>query len=151
VIAFSIVFATASGGPPSLLSGPFSYTPVVDSEVLEDLRKLSNDPTFVIRLIQGFNSDTDRLRSEIIEAISTRRYELVKDSAHALKGGSASVGATQLSQFARRIEKATHESLRLKASQWIEELHQTTNRTQVSLNDWLRVYRDDMAEPISAH
>ena len=126
-------------------------TPVVDSEVLEDLRKLSNDPTFVIRLIQGFNSDTDRLRSEIIEAISTRRYELVKDSAHALKGGSASVGATQLSQFARRIEKATHESLRLKASQWIEELHQTTNRTQVSLNDWLRVYRDDMAEPISAH
>ena len=70
--------------------------PIVDSEVLEDLRKLSNDPTFVIRLIQGFNSDTDRLRSEIIEAISTRRYELVKDSAHALKGGSASVGATQL-------------------------------------------------------
>jgi len=133
------------------LKGAVVDTPIVDSEVLEDLRKLSNDPTFVIRLIQGFNSDTDRLRSEIIEAISTRRYEMVKDSAHALKGGSASVGASQLSQFARRIERATHESLRLKAAQWIEELHQITNRTQRSLNDWLRVYQDDLAVSISAN
>ena len=46
---------------------------------------------------------------EIIDAISTRRYEWSRIPPTRLKGGAASVGATQLAQFARRIEKATHE------------------------------------------
>ena len=96
--------------------------PPVDPAVLHDLGRLSTDPTFVERLIKGFQHDTERLVREITDALSQRKYERVKDSAHALRGGSASVGATHLAQLAARLDKASHETLRLKAAQWTEEL-----------------------------
>ena len=97
-------------------------TPVIEIEVLKDLCKLSSDPTFVERLLTGFRADTDRLVREISTALSERKYDAVKDLAHALKGGAASVGATQLTQFAKRLEKTPPDMLRMKAAQWIEQL-----------------------------
>lgn len=97
-------------------------TSVVDPGVLADLGRLSTDPTFIERLIRGFRSDAERLVSEISSALAARKYEEVKDAAHALKGGAGSVGATQLVALALRLEKATHDTLRLKASAWTEEL-----------------------------
>jgi two-component system sensor histidine kinase RpfC len=122
-------------------------TPPVDQDVLNDLARISPDPTFVERLIVGFHSDTERLVSELVEAISQRHYEAVKDIAHALKGGAASVGATQLAQLARRFEKANHDSLRLKAAQWIEELRQTSRRALVELDKRIKVFQPDQASP----
>ena len=83
----------------------------------------------------------------MIESLSTRRYESVKDAAHALKGGAASVGATELTQFAKRIEKANHESLRLRAAQWIEELQQTSNRALTLLEQQIKERDADRASP----
>ena len=76
--------------------------------------------------------------SDIVGSISARRYEAVKDQAHALKGGAASVGATELTQFVKRLEKATHESLRLRAAQWIEELQQTSSRALMQLDQHIK-------------
>ena len=101
-------------------------TPLVEVSVLRDLCNLSSDPTFIERLLTGFKTDTNRLVGEISSAITSRRYESVKDSAHALKGGAASVGATQLTQLARRLEGAGSEALRARAGQWIEELLKTS-------------------------
>ena len=112
-------------------------TPPVDAEILADLAKLSNDPTFVERLVMGFQSDTERLVAEIRTALANRRYEAVKDAAHALKGGAGGVGATQLMQFAIRLEKANHETLRLKAAQWTDELQRVAARTRTSLEEHL--------------
>jgi len=97
-------------------------TPVIEIEVLKDLCKLSSDPTFVERLLTGFRADTDRLVREISTALTERKYDAVKDLAHALKGGAASVGATQLTQLAKRLEKTPPDMLRMKAAQWIEQL-----------------------------
>lgn len=105
-------------------------SPVVDPGVLEDLARLSNDPTFVERLIRGFRSDAERILEDITTSLAARRYEKVKDAAHALLGGAASVGATQLAQIAARLDKASHDTLRLKATAWIEEL---TRATEVAL------------------
>lgn len=124
-------------------------SPPVDKAVIEDLARLSPDPTFVVRLIDGFYSDADRLVEGIVNAIAARRYELVKDHAHALKGGAASVGANQLVQFAKRIEKASHDSLRLKAAQWIEELKATDRQARSALAEHVRPYRNQQASPIS--
>jgi two-component system sensor histidine kinase RpfC len=104
-------------------------TPAIDVAVLHDLDKLSPDPTFVKRLIDGFESDTNRLVGEISSALTARKYEAVRDAAHALKGGAASVGATQLTQLARRLEQSAPESLRIKSAQFIEELLKTSNFT----------------------
>jgi two-component system sensor histidine kinase RpfC len=110
-------------------------TPLLDRTILSDLSKLSSDPTFVDRLIVGFKSDCNRLMNDLTGALAARRYEAAKDAAHALKGGAGGVGASQLLQFAIRIEKATHETLRLKAAQWTDELQRLSTRTQAALDE----------------
>jgi two-component system, sensor histidine kinase RpfC len=104
-------------------------TPAIDVVVLQDLAHLSPDPTFVKRLLDGFASDTERLVKEITAAISERKYDAVRDTAHALKGGAASVGATQLVQLAKRLEQHSPDTLRLKSAQLIEELLKTSAHT----------------------
>jgi two-component system sensor histidine kinase RpfC len=84
-------------------------TPAVDPRVLEDLQRLSSDPTFVERLLRGFRTDAERLVREISDALAARRYQEVKDAAHALKGGAGSVGATQLVALSVRFEHADYE------------------------------------------
>jgi len=112
-------------------------TPPMDPLILGDLSRLSKDPSFVERLVAGFQSDTERLVAQISTALAHRRYEAVKDAAHALKGGAGGVGAMQLLQFAIRLEKANHETLRLKAAQWTDELQRIAARTRTSLDKHL--------------
>jgi HPt (histidine-containing phosphotransfer) domain-containing protein len=109
-------------------------TPIVDKNVLRDLDRLSNDPTFVERLVRGFHSDIERLLKSISDALAARRYQDVKDAAHALKGGAGSVGASQLVQLTIRLEKASHETLRIKAAAWIEELAHVASTTLAALD-----------------
>ena len=109
-------------------------TPIVDLGVLDDLGHLSQDPTFVERLLNGFRSDALRLVKVISDALAARRYEDAKDGAHALKGGAGSVGASQLVQLAVRFEKAGHEVLRLKAAAWTEELVRATDAALAALD-----------------
>lgn len=116
-------------------------TPAVDPGVLRDLGKLSTDPTFVERLIRGFRGDAERLAREIGDALAARRYEQVKDAAHALKGGAGSVGATQLVQLASRIEKSSYDVLRLKSASWTEELSRATNEALAALEQHVEQQR----------
>lgn len=112
-------------------------TPLLDTRVLEDLSKLSADSTFVDRLLEGYRSDVERLVSQICDAFAARQYEGVKDFAHALKGGSGSVGAMQLLQIATRLDKATHETLRARSSTFVEELRRTSVCTLEELSNYL--------------
>lgn len=116
-------------------------TPLIEYAVLDDLGKLSPDPTFVERLVRGFRSDSDRLVKAIGDALAARRYQDAKDAAHALKGGAGSVGATQLVQFAVRLEKATHDILRAKATSLIEELGAASAATHAALEKHLEERR----------
>lgn len=116
-------------------------TPVVDLGVLADLDRLSTDPTFVERLVRGFRSDAERLVAAISTALAARKYEEVKDAAHALKGGAGSVGASQLVALARRFEKATHDVLRLKSSAWTEELVRATEAVFAALENHVEEHR----------
>lgn len=116
-------------------------TPPLDPSVLSDLVKLSTDPSFIDRLLRGFKGDTERLVREIGDALASRRYDLAKDAAHALKGGAASVGAMQLFQIASRIDKAAHEQLRLRAVPWTEELVSAANRARLAIDEHLDARR----------
>jgi two-component system sensor histidine kinase RpfC len=108
-------------------------TPVLDSAVIADLSRLSTDATFVDRLLDGYRCDVDRLVLAICDALAARRYDDVKDAAHALKGGSASVGAMQLFQIATRLDKASHDNLRMRATAFIEELREVSARTHAEV------------------
>ena len=122
-------------------------TAPLDPEVLHDLSALSSDPTFVERLLRGFRVDTERLVQEICTALGQRKYEAVKDGAHALRGGSASVGASQLMQLAMRIEKSNHDGLRMRSAQLIEELLQTSRRALDAVEVFLADRKRKLAPP----
>jgi two-component system sensor histidine kinase RpfC len=115
--------------------------PPLDPVVMGELANFSSDPTFVERLIVGFRADCVRLVAQLQDGLAQRKYESVKDAAHALRGGAGSVGATQLMQFATRVDKATHDTLRLKASAWAEELGQVVERTYFALDAHLEEQR----------
>jgi two-component system sensor histidine kinase RpfC len=108
-------------------------TPVVDKNVLRDLDSLSTDPSFVERLVRGFKADSERLVKSMSDALAGRRYEEVKETAHALKGGAGSVGATQLVRLAIRFETASYDVLRHKAAPWMEELAHAVNAALAAL------------------
>jgi two-component system sensor histidine kinase RpfC len=136
--------AVASTAPPRVDDRPALTvvdTPLIEYAVLDDLGKLSPDPTFVERLVRGFRSDSDRLVKAIGDALAGRRHQDAKDAAHALKGGAGSVGATQLVQFAVRLEKATHDALRVKAATLIEELGAVSAATHAALEKHLEERR----------
>jgi two-component system sensor histidine kinase RpfC len=116
-------------------------TPVVDKIVLLDLDRLSTDPSFVERLVRGFKSDAERLVKSMSDALAARRYEEVKEIAHALKGGAGSVGATQLVRMAVRFETASHDMLRHKAAIWMEELAHAANSALAALDQHIEERR----------
>lgn len=116
-------------------------TPAVDPRVLADLQRLSSDPTFVERLLRGFRSDAERLVKEIGDALAARRYQQVKDAAHALKGGAGSVGATQLVALSVRFENADYDTMRLKATAWTEELSRAAANVLAALEAHLQERR----------
>jgi len=116
--------------------------PPLDPKVMEELRHFSSDPTFVERLIRGFVADCDRLTQQLERALAQRKYEEVKDAAHALRGGAGSVGATLLLQLATKIDKATADTMRLKSAIWTIELRDVVKKTMAGLDAYLRAESD---------
>ena len=108
--------------------------PPLDPSVIAELANLSRDPTFEERLLRGVRSDCAQLVDEIVTALSKRRYQDVSNAAHALKGAAGSVGAGLWVQFAVRLEKADHETLRLKAGALAQELTRISQRTYEALD-----------------
>ncbi|MGO3127293.1 MAG: ATP-binding protein [Luteimonas sp.] len=81
--------------------------PVIDHEVLDDLRTILGDE--VDRLIDVFLDDTPRLLSALENAVDGPDYNGLRDAAHSLKSSSANLGAMSLSAAARRIEAGARE------------------------------------------
>lgn len=99
--ASPIVSAAAPARPPEPLP------PVIDPEVLEDLRELLGDE--VDRLIDVFLEDTPRLLASLENAVDGPDYAALREAAHSLKSSAANLGAMSLSAAARRIESGARE------------------------------------------
>jgi two-component system sensor histidine kinase RpfC len=124
--------------PPSRLENrpPLAAieAPPLDVGVIAELATLSKDPTFEVRLLRGVRSDCSQLVEQISAALTQHKYQEVSNAAHALKGAAGSVGAGLWVQFAERLEKSSHENLRLKASALLQELTRVTHRTVAALD-----------------
>ena len=128
-------FVTATSSRPEERQPLAIVEPVpLDAEIIGELAKLSRDPTFEERLLRGVRADCAELVERIAAALSMRTYQEVSDAAHALKGAAGSVGAGLWVQFAMRLEKLDHESLRLKAAALTQELARITQRTNAALD-----------------
>ncbi len=94
----------AAGPDPS----PATITrQVLDPVMIERLRRLSTggESGFFEQIVEAFDSDTSRRLTELRAAVAAGEVGVVRQAAHALKGGSASVGAAHFASLAGRLEE----------------------------------------------
>ncbi|WP_394001820.1 ATP-binding protein [Luteimonas sp. WGS1318] len=99
--------APATGEAATPARPPEALPPVIDPDVLDDLRALLGDE--VDRLIDVFLEDTPRLLATLENAVDGPDYSALREAAHSLKSSSANLGAMSLSAAARRIEAGARE------------------------------------------
>ncbi|MGY1458759.1 ATP-binding protein [Luteimonas sp. A534] len=99
----------APAASPSTASVPPVLPPVLDHEILEELRTMLGGD--LDHLIDVFLADTPRLIGTMEQAATGPDYEALRDAAHSLKSSSANLGAMSLSAAAKRVELGARERL----------------------------------------
>jgi two-component system sensor histidine kinase RpfC len=83
----------------------------LDFNTLESLQQLSNEPSFLKELINGFLSDTENQLTLMERSIISHDFDNFKEYAHALKGSSGSVGASRLHQTCKNLHNLGQDTI----------------------------------------
>jgi HPt (histidine-containing phosphotransfer) domain-containing protein len=77
------------------------------------------------------------LLQEISDGVKRKDYASVRDAAHALKGGSASVGARHLAAISGRFNDASDQALYERGETWRLELDQASTAATGKLRQYI--------------
>jgi HPt (histidine-containing phosphotransfer) domain-containing protein len=90
---------------------PAGSTGVLDAAILRDLRELQDQsaPGLLAELCDTYVEDTATRVAILREAEARADWETVHRTAHALKGGSAAIGATSIARLCVRLETQARE------------------------------------------
>jgi len=102
---------------------------ILDESVLIEISRMTTDPTFLHRLLRGFQEDCERLVRQLSEDLSAGRIESAIDAAHALKGGAGGVGAFALMHIAARVEKLSNRECTEMAPELRRDLEDCAKKT----------------------
>lgn len=78
---------------------------VLELTTLIGLEEVSTDPLFLDELIQEFITENKKTMLKFEEVMQAEHSEEIKDVLHYLKGAAVSVGAMELLQYCKKIEK----------------------------------------------
>lgn len=78
-------------------------SPVLDEAVLDELRSLDDQPGFIRDLVRQASLDIERNTADLRDALHRGDRSAIHDTAHAIKGIAASVGATRLAALMSRV------------------------------------------------
>jgi two-component system sensor histidine kinase RpfC len=107
---------------------------ILDDSVLEEILRMTSDPTFLGRLLRGFRDDCERLVPQLANDLEKGQIESARDVAHALKGGAGGVGAFALMHAATKLEKLSNvECVEQAAALWAE-LDDCTRKTIAAIS-----------------
>jgi HPt (histidine-containing phosphotransfer) domain-containing protein len=102
------------------------------------LEDLSGDISFIGEIVKVFEQDGARLVAEMERAYEQEQFQALRESAHALKGTAANLGATRLFDLSKRVNE-------LKMSQYVElsaplvsEVKEEFERVKFELNYYVR-------------
>jgi two-component system sensor histidine kinase RpfC len=129
--------ATPHPAPPSqppLATIPTQY---IDHNVLVGLGSMSERPEFLADVLASAIIDIERNSLALIQAIAALDSERVRDTAHALKGVCASIGATRLETIANRLMRATAEELIHSGGRLKVDVVETSRQSVASLRNAL--------------
>lgn len=101
----------------------------LDMSVISHLRSISGRPAFLRELLMHAEGDIRRNCDELDKELTTHELENVRDTAHALKGVCASIGAVRLMTLANSLMRMGRDEIRRNASRLRSELSETSLAT----------------------
>lgn len=83
-----------------------SQKPILDPEALARLRGMTDDDGLSCLgvVVEAFLTDSKRRLADLHEAVAAADPELLRKSAHALKGAGSEVGALRVTETCQRLE-----------------------------------------------
>ena len=110
-------------------------TPAIDDLVFETLKEQAagGDETIIIEIINSFLEEAPQKQKEIITGIITKEAVALRNSAHALKSLSLTIGANGLAQICGKLEAIGRMGTTGNAEELIEKLNQEYYRVIAAL------------------
>lgn len=100
-------------------------------------RSLGQD-AILSKVMRSFLNDTEVLFSQLCEAIESGNLEKIRFLAHSLKGSSANVSASELSETAKRIEHLAKSGLLEDIQTQTPKLHQCKDELFSYVDEYLK-------------
>ncbi len=107
----------------------------LDLELLEELREFMDADVNI--LISEFEVDTRERLIQVEQAIENRDAETLRQTAHSLKGGAATLGAVSLSQQFRGLELRGRDASFSGIEQDFGNTQRSFEEAMISLHQWL--------------
>ena len=113
------------------------HQPVLDYDTLNNLAKLSQDVDFMNDLIHGFLEDSKALIESMKASYESNRFNMIQDSAHAMKGSTRSIGAVSLAQYATTIHQLSTSENKSSMGDYLNQMDDVFDRTQAALVSYI--------------
>ncbi len=110
---------------------------IIDTQVLEELAKLSQTPDFLHQLAIKFYQDSEQLLDTMEQAAEESRFTDYMEAAHALAGNAAGMGAHTLKALCSSATTIDHEQFAKLAKNLFRETSTAYSLTQRELADYL--------------
>jgi two-component system, sensor histidine kinase and response regulator len=132
--------ATVDPAPPEIEPVPApipleSDLPPLDPEVTERLRRLADvtDPNMLNDIYEAYLSSGEKYLATLRQSAQAGDVIALSQSAHALKGASATVGASIMAQVSGQLEAFDHSQSMTEARKQIDQLEQEWVRVKLNI------------------
>ena len=114
-------------------------TPAIDRGVLATLRQLNEDgqPDVVTEVLKLFTGGAPARLQAIEAAVAERNAPALQRAAHALKGASATIGASGLQAVCHELEEMGRHAEFAGAASAVEAMHQEYERVKAEIDQLL--------------
>jgi two-component system sensor histidine kinase RpfC len=118
--------------PPALTAVP---PQPINYAVIEELKSISERPQFLHELLGNAVADIERNCAQLLEALETDNFDHVRDTAHALKGVCASVGAARLVWLSTTLMRASRDELMQSKTRLVADIAEAGRTSAAALRD----------------
>ena len=129
---------------PMKLRPPHIDTPdpddILNPDVINDLKMLDENNTFLFDLIQGFVKDGNALLLRLDNSTHDQYHEFT-EAAHAFKGNAGSVGAVKLYKVCMQAQKLSETEYKQNATLHLNQIRKDFLRSQYAL--WHQAHQPD--------
>jgi len=119
-----------------------AQAPLLNTNTLRDLERMSQDPQFVQHLVTLFGEDSSQLLLKIREALSRHRQEEFKTHLHALKGSALNLGAERLFVYCTEIGALNYREIATLAGSLVADTQAIIAQTQSALSEYVKNRRE---------